>query len=373
MKKIPLRIRFTIAASCFLLISCIILTLLSNFSAKRMVNMIDVIPASKTVAAAEADSEDFICRAQRLQTSYRIFRKETIIATVCIVTLGSITAYLAAGYVLKPIHQLSEEMKNHNANNLDQLIHVPQSADELQQLSLSFNSMITELQRSFSTQKQFSANAAHELRTPLAVMQTKLDVFRLSSPHSEQEVNELIDSINLQLGNLSVLIEDLLWFSRDLPLEKLNPINLFPIIDDVVQELTPLAEEKKISLEINQDDCLVYGQDRLLERVFYNILENAVKYSPPYSAVQVSCRKNTESVQILISDNGETIPAEYCQAVFEPFFRLDSSRNKTVSGNGLGLAVCKKILERHHASICVSPNFPAGNIFTVSFPTKPLS
>lgn len=373
MKKIPLRIRFTIAASCFLLISCIILTLLSNFSAKRMVNMIDVIPASKTVAAAQTDSDDFVCQAQRLQSSYRIFRKETIIATVCIVTLGSVTAYLAAGYVLKPIHQLSEEMKNHNSNNLDRLIHVPQSADELQQLSVSFNNMITELQRSFSTQKQFSANAAHELRTPLAVMQTKLDVFRLSSPHNEQEVTELIDSINLQLGNLSSLIEDLLWFSRDLPLEELKPIDLFPIIDDIAQELAPLAEAKKISLEIKPDNCLVYGQDRLLERVFYNILENAVKYAPSQSTVWVSSHKDANLIQIFICDSAETIPAEYRQNIFEPFFRIDSSRNKTISGNGLGLAVCKKILERHHASICVSPNLPVGNIFTLSFPAKPLS
>lgn len=190
----------------------------------------------------------------------------------------------AAGYVLKPIRDLSSEVQKRNAENLGEPLALPQSADEIQQLTLSFNRMMADLQHSFLLQKEFSANAAHELRTPLAVMRAKLDVFALSQ-NADVDTLEMIRTMSSQLERLSQLIEDLLWFSRDLPLDRPSPVPLSPLLCDVAGELSSLADEKEIHIQIEETDCFVMGQDSLLERVFYNLLENAVKYSSPRTQI----------------------------------------------------------------------------------------
>ncbi|HIZ55480.1 MAG TPA: HAMP domain-containing histidine kinase [Firmicutes bacterium] len=360
MKRLTLRVRFTLMASLFLLISCVCLTLLSNLSASRLIDMAEILPPSEALYTE-------IEPALTIEKSYKIFQKETILATFIIVLAGSVATYLAMGYVLKPVRQLSEEIKAHHANNLDQPISVPQSADEMRDLALSFNQMISELQRSFLLQRQFSADAAHELRTPLSIMQAKLDVFSLSG-NSDPEVMQLVAALNRQLTRLTELIEDLLWFSRDLPQEPAKPVELFPLLCDIVDELSNIAEQKEITIQIPQTNCRVQGQDRLLERVFYNLLENALKYSPPQTVVTVSVETKDHKTEISIADQGEGLPEEYRTAVFEPFFRVDKSRSRAIGGSGLGLAVCKKILDLHHATICVVPNTPAGSIFRITFP-----
>lgn len=292
LKKIPLRIRFALMASLFLLISCVTLTLLSNASAGQMMEAIVVVPAEGENAVPMMPLEPASAPNEQY---FRIFRQKTAAATVVIVLVGSIAAYFAAGYVLKPIRLLSSEVQKRNAENLGEPIAIPQSADEIRELTLSFNQMMADLRRAFLLQKEFSANAAHELRTPLAVMRAKLDVFHLEGEGDPET--------------------------------------------------------------------------RLLERVFYNLLENAVKYSPPHTRVEVTTEKKNGTVQVRVADQGEGIPEEYREAVFEPFFRVDKSRSRAVGGSGLGLAVCKKILERHHAGICILPNQPSGSIFQITFPS----
>lgn len=364
MKKISLRIRFTLMASLFLLLSCVSLTLLSNFSAGRLVEMTEILPAAQV---SHEEPETTSSPAVLTSAAYRIFQYETVLATLIIVLAGSAATYLAAGYVLKPIRWLSAEVKAHNASNLDKLIDVPQSADEVRALTISFNQMISELQHSFSLQKQFSANAAHELRTPLTVMQARLDVFSLSS-NSNPEAMQLVATLDRQLSRLTELIEDLLWFSRDLPLENVKPVELYPLLCDTADELSAIAADKGITVQIQETECQIQGQDRLLERVFYNLLENALKYSPSHTTIAISTVKESDTVQISIADQGEGISEEYRTAVFEPFFRVDKSRSRAIGGSGLGLAVCKRILELHHASICVIPNIPEGSVFRVTFP-----
>lgn len=361
MKKIPLRIRFTLVASLFLLISCVTLALVSNVSAGRMIKAAIIMPSSEEIPMMQLEPAE-----QAGELHYRTFQRESLIATCVIVLLGSTATYFAAGYVLKPIRTLSNEVQQRNIHNLNKPIDIPPSADEIQQLTISFNQMLTELQRSFEMQKQFSANAAHELRTPLAVMQAKLDVFSLGEC-VEPDRKDMVAALNPQLERLSVLIEDLLWFSRDLPLEETGAVQLYPLLCDVADELAGFAEEKKITIQIKQTDCSVQGQDRLLERVFYNLLENAIKYSPFETVITVSICAHLPNIEVSIADQGEGIPEQYRTAIFEPFFRLDKSRSRAVGGSGLGLAVCKKILERHHASIDVIPNNPTGSIFQIKF------
>lgn len=365
LKKIPLRIRFALMASLFLLISCVTLTLLSNASAGQMMEAIVVVPAEGENAVPMVPLEPAMTPNEQY---FRIFRQKTVAATVVIVLVGSIAAYFAAGYVLRPIRILSSEVQKRNAENLGEPIAIPQSADEIRELTLSFNRMMADLRRAFLLQKEFSANAAHELRTPLAVMRAKLDVFALKG-EGDPETRELVNALDRQLERLSSLIEDLLWFSRDLPLENTEPVPLYPLLSDIAGELSGLAGEKEIELQIEPTDAYVLGQDRLLERVFYNLLENAVKYSPPHTRVEVTTEKTDGTVQVRVADQGEGIPEEYRDTVFEPFFRVDKSRSRAVGGSGLGLAVCKKILERHHARICVLPNWPTGSIFQITFPS----
>lgn len=365
LKKIPLRIRFTLVASLFLLVSCVALTLLSNRSAAHMIQAVAVAPPEETDSIPIVQLEP----AQSIsEPSYHIFQRKTAAATVCIVLAGSIATYFAAGYVLKPIHNLSNEVQKRNIENFWDPIALPQSADEIQQLTAAFNQMMADLRHSFLLQKEFSANAAHELRTPLAVMRAKLDVFTLSE-HDNHEIQEMVRSMSRQLERLAKLIEDLLWFSKDLPLEKMETIFLYPLLCDVAEELSGLAEEKGIKIQLEHTDCYVMGQDRLLERVFYNILENAIKYSPPHTQVSVIAKKEKKSIQIQIRDQGEGIPEDCRTAVFEPFYRVDKSRSREIGGSGLGLAVCKRILERHRAQICVLSNYPKGSIFQITFPS----
>lgn len=365
LKKIPLRFRLTLVVSLFLLVSCVTLTMLSNMSAGDMIEAVAVLPATEEFSTpmmqlgpASPSGEQY----------YRIFQQKTGIATILIVFIGSIATYFTVGYILKPIQILSDEVQKRNAENLNQPIDIPQSADEIQRLTVSFNKMMADVRHSFLLQKEFSANAAHELRTPLTVMRAKLDVFCLEG-NGNPETQEMVSAMSQQLERLSKLIEDLLWFSQDLPLENMEPVPLYPLFCDVAEELSGLSDEKEITVQIKQTDCYVFGQDRLLERVFYNLLENAIKYSPPHTQVDVTIQKCENCVQIKIADQGGGIPKPYRTTVFEPFFRVDKSRSRAIGGSGLGLAVCKKILERHHAQICVLPNHPKGSIFQITFPS----
>lgn len=375
MKKLSLRIRFTLTASIFLLISCTILAFLSNFSANKMVDTIEMQNLQPSISMETAgecfesmQAENTIPAISLVRTSYEIFRKESIIATCVIVLIGGIATYLAAGYVLKPIKSLAQEVKKRDINNFAEMIPVPVSADEVQDLTVSFNQLLEELQRSFTLQKQFSADAAHELRTPLAVMQTKLDVFSLSAKNKDEETKKAVAALQDQLGRLTKLIEDLLWFSRDLPLETVESVPLFPLLEDVADELSELASQKQISIQITGLDCCVEGQDRLLERVFYNLIENAIKYSASGTSIRVKIERFPEKTQVTVADQGEGIPKEYRDQIFEPFFRIDKSRSRAIGGSGLGLAVCRKILERHNAHISVTSNDPSGCIFKIDFP-----
>jgi len=365
MKRIPLRMRFTLVASLFLLVSCVTLTLLSNRSAESMIEAVTVLPAMLDDSSQMVQLEP----AQELnEPYYQVFQQKTAIATIVIVLAGSVSTYFAAGYVLKPIRDLSSEVQKRNAENLGEPLALPQSADEIQQLTLSFNRMMADLQHSFLLQREFSANAAHELRTPLAVMRAKLDVFALSQ-NADADALEMIRTMSSQLERLSQLIEDLLWFSRDLPLDRPSPVPLHPLLCDIAGELSSLADEKEIHIQIEETDCFVMGQDSLLERVFYNLLENAVKYSPPRTQVSVTVQNSDGSVRVQIADQGEGIPESCRDAIFEPFFRVDKSRSRAIGGSGLGLAVCKKILERHHAQVTVRSNSPNGSIFEICFPS----
>lgn len=373
MKTVSLKIRYTIITSLFLLCSCIALMFFSNISANRMVqNLEEEILAEEVIPAGNGEDSETYLKSEvatpmvATRASYVLFRKETAMATGIIVLIGSVITYFAAGYMLKPVQELSGEIKKRNINNFAEPLNVPQSSDEIQELTVSFNQLLEEVQHSFQIQKQFSADAAHELRTPLAILQTKIDVFFMERT-LDDETQEFINALREQVGRLAGLIDDLLLFSRDLPLENMEMVQLQPLLIDVVNELADLAEEKKIEINLNCSNETVFGQDRLLERVFYNLLENAVKYSSSGTKVSILVEQEEGKTMVSFADQGEGIPADYRKDIFEPFFRIDKSRSRAVGGNGLGLAVCKKILNRHNAEISVESNDPKGSVFQIVF------
>lgn len=373
MRSLSLRARFTIAASLFLIVSCTALTVVAHYSANRMIDAVmlepsivveDAVAGGEPAALTEPASEAAPAGGQLL---YDAFRQETTLATMLIVLAGSVGAYFAASYVQKPLRRLSEEVKSRDTGNFAQPLPVPRSADEIRDLTLSFNQLLAQLQRSFALQRQFSADAAHELRTPLAVLQTKVDVFALSL-HLDDETRIFIANLQAQIRRLTDLVEDLLLFSRDVPLESAESVSLAPLLSDVADELAALADEKRITVRVQETQAVVRGQDGLLERVFYNLLENAIKYSPTGTAIDVAVGTDGECTTVSFADEGCGVPEELRETIFEPFFRVDASRSHLTGGNGLGLALCKKILERHGASIRVLPRTPRGSIFQVSFP-----
>lgn len=369
MKTRSLRARLTAATCLFLFASCLSLTLLSNRAAGKMVEKIDLIPLVTAGESLEIPASTLLPAAVNEPFAiFRAFQKETLFITALIVLAGSAATYWVTGYVLKPIRTLTREAQSRNADNLNRPIDLPDTVDEVRALTLSFNRMLEELQRSFTLQKQFSADAAHELRTPLAVMQANLDVYKLSKAPDE-ETAHLITALCAQLDRLTVLIEELLWFSQDLPLSTLQTVPLRPLLDDIADELSCLAARNQVTFSFDVGDTVIRGQDHLLERVFYNLMDNAIKYSPVQSVVTISAQTKKEGLLIDVSDNGFGIPDDCRDAIFEPFFRVDKSRGRAQGGSGLGLAVCRKILERHHATIEVFPNASSGSTFRIRFPS----
>lgn len=375
MKKFSLKIRYTMITSLFLLCSCTALMVLSNISANRMIrNLEDEILAEAVVPAEKGENKEIYLKDEAAapvtatRAYYVLFRTETAMATGFIILLGSAFTYFAAGYMLKPIQKLSGEIQKRNINNFAEPLKVPQSSDEIQELTVSFNRLLAEVQHSFQIQKQFSADAAHELRTPLAVLQTKIDVFAMDKT-LDSEMQIFMNTLREQVERLTALIDDLLLFSKDLPLENMETVHLQPLLIDVINELTELAEEKNIEITLNCSNETVHGQDRLLERVFYNLLENAVKYSSDGTTISISVKKEAGKTVVTFADQGEGIPDDYRKDIFEPFFRIDKSRSRSVGGNGLGLAVCRKILNRHQAEISAAANVPKGSVFQIKFPS----
>lgn len=373
MKSLSLRARYTLVSSLFLLCSCTLLTALSNHSANQLAQSISLTPAMPSqpvshqpAAATNAPVVEATISAAATQASYRLFRQETMLATAIIVGLGSTATYFAAGYVLRPIQVLSREIQQRSPDNFDAMLPVPSSADEVRTLTLSFNALLAELHHAFCLQQQFSADAAHELRTPLAALQAKLDVFSMSH-HLTDDTRSFITSMQAQLQRLSTLVEDLLLFSRDLPLSFTEEIALMPLLEELIDALAPQAQTKQLHITLSGDSCTIHGQDRLIERVFFNLLENAIKYSPVHGCIAVQITQKHQAVCVQVADHAACIAPEHRTAVFEPFFRIDASRSREAGGSGLGLAICKKILARHHAQIDVSANHPTGNIFCVTF------
>ena len=306
--------------------------------------------------------------SQEILSTKEVFRIRSIIATAVVILLGSICTYFLTARALKPLKKLTEEICHIQAQNLSEPLTVPVSDDEIAQLTGSFNDMLVRLSNSFEIQKQFSANAAHELRTPLAVLQTDLEVFRKKDCHDTEEYELILNRIQEQTGRLSHLISTLLDMTNLNSVPRNDSISLAALTEEVLCDLDSIADQAHITLQQKEGDQLITGSYLLLYRAVYNLVENAIKYNCPDGSVTVEIRQENQRVLLMVKDTGIGIPPEDQEKIFDPFFRVDKSRSRAMGGAGLGLAMVDAIAKEHGGQAKVLSSNKTGSTIALMLP-----
>ena len=296
-----------------------------------------------------------------------------------VIVAGSCVAYFLIGHYTKPVQQLSAHMKEISPNTLSDSIEIEGGGEEIQELVKSFNQMTKQLDEAFAMQRRFSTSAAHELRTPIAVLRTKLDVFK-KKKREQHEYDELVTMMETYIDRLSSIITDLLEFAETSELGEAEDVSLDSVIKTVVDDLESVAQNNMINMQVNTQidahfeakseaqNLTVKGNANLLYRAFYNLVENAIRYNHKEGLVNIALETEGQECLVTIADTGVGIAPEQRELVFEPFYRVNKSRSREFGGAGIGLSLVKTILKRHGASIAVSENSPQGSVFTIRIP-----
>lgn len=386
LKKRSLQWRLTLLITLLVTVTCILMYFfISNSAVTGMENL-----ESYIVQINETDSTPitfnldpsilFPDLSNQVQATKDLFRIRSMIATGIIILLSSIGTYFISRRALTPLHDLSTKIGKIQAQNLSESLEIPDSNDEISQLTASFNKMLSRLDDAFTAQKQFSASAAHELRTPLAVMQTNLEVFARKKTPSTEEYQEIFSLIQEQTGRLSHLAEILLDMTGIQTVERSETISLAELTEEVFCDLASVAEQKQIELLQRDGDCTVTGSYLLLYRAVYNLVENAIKYNHPSGKVTVTLHPGkvildassqphpADCAFIEISDTGIGISPEYQEKIFAPFFRVDKSRSRAMGGAGLGLALVTEIARQHGGQVKVLESNEKGSTIALMLP-----
>ena len=294
------------------------------------------------------------------------YRKNSLIISAVLALLGGVATYFISGHALRPIRELSDKIEKVQAQNLADSRIEENQVKELNQLSVSYNRMLERLSDAFEIQRQFTANAAHELRTPLALMQVQLDLYHSNShPDNDADTVQMIKMVTEQNDRLNKMVKTLLDMSELQTVGRDDEIILDALVDEVLEDLEPLAEGKNIRLIGKCKDITMVGSDILIYRLVYNLVENAIKYNHSGGQVTVTADRKEKHVYLSVEDTGTGIPEELKERVFEPFFRVDKSRSRELGGVGLGLALVREIVRVHDGSITVKFNPSGGTIFEV--------
>ena len=380
MNRISIRLRITIMIILMLIICCIGLTGITNFAAHRMASEvalvttpafevsesqnINLIDASTIVSGATASDED-------VQKIINDFYFKSILAMIGIICIGGIGGYYITSRALNPLTKLNKQIQNMTATDLSINLDVPPSKDEIADLTKSFNDMTDKLNETFTFQKQFSANIAHELRTPLTILKAKIEVFHKKNTNSNEDYEQLISILEKQIIRLSETIQNLLNITSENKILEKEIISVSDIIDDVIEKLSLTAQSKNIHFKTNYNNTTIYGNIDLLYQVFYNLIENSIKYNEINGKVEIIAEQyDKENSIIKIIDTGIGIPIEMQKDIFEPFCRADKSNSCKIEGKGLGLSIAKNIIEKHNGKIIVSNNVTKGCCFSVVLPKK---
>ena len=296
------------------------------------------------------------------------YKRNSLIITVLLALLGGVVTYFISGHALRPIREFSDKIEEVQAQNLSDSRIEENNVKELNQLGISYNKMLERLSDAFEIQRQFTANAAHELRTPLALMQVQLDLYNSAShPGNDADTLQTIKMVTEQNDKLNRMVKTLLDMSELQSVGRDDKIILDAIVEEVLADLEPLAVEKNIKLIGKCEDATMIGSDILIYRLVYNLVENAIKYNHPLGQVTVTAYQRNKHVYVSVEDTGSGIPKELRERVFEPFFRVDKSRSRELGGVGLGLALVHEIVRVHDGSICIKSGKTGGTIFEVTF------
>ena len=313
-------------------------------------------------------SNDFSVQVYNNKEDYK---KNSLIVSALLALLGGVAAYFISGHALKPIREFSDKIEEVQAQNLADSRIEASKIKELNQLSVSYNKMLERLSDAFEIQRQFTASAAHELRTPLSLMQVQLDLYHSTQhPGSDADTVQMIKMLTEQNDRLGKMVKTLLDMSELQTVGRDEQIIMDDLVDEVLEDLEPLAQEKNIKLIGKYKNITMIGSDILIYRLVYNLVENAIKYNHSDGQVTVNAYKKQKHIYLSVEDTGSGIPKELRERVFEPFFRVDKSRSRELGGVGLGLALVHEIVRVHDGSISIKSNPAGGTIFEVIFDQK---
>ena len=376
MKKLSLQWRITLMTALLIGITCVAMNYLLGCSGRHYMDSIGTSiqfsgdaaggePAFFDPALAEDDQELTIiihgAQASFITTNWYI--------TAAVMVLGGVLAYFVSGHALKPLRSFAAQVEKVEPNNLTDMKITEEVLPEFRQFSRSFNQMLDRLDEGFTAQRQFTGNAAHELRTPLALMQARIELFAAEHPSMPPETAEFLTLLREQTERLTQMTKTLLEMSALQSVPRNDRIQLAPMMEEILTDLAPLAEKNGITLTCGGDGAMT-GSDGLLYRLLFNLTENAIKYNRPGGTVRLTVQEEAARLVIRVADTGCGIPESYRESIFQPFFRVDKSRSREYGGVGLGLSLVWAIAELHGGSVCVEDSSEAGTTIAVQLPVQ---
>ena len=378
MRRLSLQWRITLMTVLLIGVTCIAMNLLLCSSGVYYMDTItDTLQGDSTVILNGEGAESFDPQLITPNENLAIvvngaqgrFRTTNWYITAVVTVLSGILAYFVSGRALKPLRSFASQVEKVQLNNLADMRINEDVLPEFRQLSHSFNQMLERLNNAFAAQRQFTGNAAHELRTPLALMQAQLELFSAEHPDVRPETAEFLTLLREQTERLTQMTKTLLEMSNLQQVARNEQLQLAPMVEEIFTDLAPLAEKRSITLEA-EGDGIMTGSDALIYRLIFNLTENAVKYNRPGGSVRISVTQEPEKLLIRVSDTGCGIPEEYRRSIFQPFFRVDKSRSREYGGAGLGLSLVWEIANLHGGSVRVEKSSDRGTTISAELPIQ---
>ena len=378
MKRLSLQWRITLMTVLLIGVTCVAMNLLLCSSGVYYMDTIaDSLQGGGTVILNDSGAASFDPQLIAPNEELTIvvdgvqgrFRTTNWYITAAVTLLSGILAYFVSGRALKPLHSFASQVEKVQLNNLADVRIDEDVLPEFRQLSHSFNQMLERLNNAFTAQRQFTGNAAHELRTPLALMQARIELFADEHPAMPPETTEFLTLLREQTERLTQMTKTLLEMSALQSVPRNDHIQLAPMMEEILTDLAPLAEKNGITLTCDGDGAMT-GSDGLLYRLLFNLTENAIKYNRPGGTVRLTVQEEAARLVIRVSDTGCGIPESYRESIFQPFFRVDKSRSREYGGVGLGLSLVWAIAELHGGSVCVEDSSEAGTTIAVQLPVQ---
>lgn len=367
-----LRLRITLLCALLLTLCCAALAVTSNLSAIHLTDTIAAAPLSPALdpeAAAKGTMPLLTTQAAPVvQQAQQLFQIQSILASTVILATGLLLIYLLVGRALAPLKDLNDQIQGRTAKDLDQPLSIPDRGDEVTQLAHSFDDLSQRLSRAFLMQCSFSQNAAHEFRTPLAVLKTRIGLFRKKQDFAPQTTEAFLSIMESEVDRLSGMVDSLLKLTNLEQVPRSDRIKLGELLHQAAEDVSPLAAKKGIAILVEASPGTITGSRELLRRALFNLVENAVKYGPDGGQTRLCAELNGADIVITVANQGPCIPPELRERIFEPFFRADTARSRELGGVGLGLALVRAIAEIHGGSVWVEENQAGWNRFLVRLP-----